>query len=150
MRVELDSELTPFEVLRTLREDRAPFALVGAWAGGGAVLGSEPVRVAGAGEDPFELLDDLPPVAGEEGVGGGWFGYLGYSLGAAVPPPPRPVALPPFALAYYDHVLRLDAGGRWWFESLGEPDEERLESLRERLRGPAPAPRPFELGDFAA
>ena len=41
-----------------LRGDDRPFALIGAWAGGGALLGSEPVRVSGPGDDLFALLDD--------------------------------------------------------------------------------------------
>ena len=49
VRVELESELTAVEALRALRGDDRPFALVGGWAGGGALLGSEPVRIAGAG-----------------------------------------------------------------------------------------------------
>ena len=45
--------------------------------------------------------------------------------------PPRPVPLPTFALAFYDHLLRLDAQGRWWFEALWT--DERDAALRERL-----------------
>jgi para-aminobenzoate synthetase/4-amino-4-deoxychorismate lyase len=147
-------------VVRALRGDDRPFALIGEWAGGGALLGSEPLSVAGPEEDPFELLDRQPEVDGsvEGAVGGGWFGYLGYSLGARVerlpPPPPRPHALPAFSLAFYDHVLRRDADGRWWFEALWESArEERLavreRALREALARPAPAAEPYELGSFA-
>jgi para-aminobenzoate synthetase/4-amino-4-deoxychorismate lyase len=162
--VELGSDLTPLEALRTLRTDARPFALVGRWAGGGAVLGSDPLEVAPPDADPFTLLDQLPDLAatgpgeGEGAVGGGWFGYLGYSLGGRVeklpPAPPRPVPLPPFALAFYDNVLRLDSGGRWWFEALAEPAREqglaaRLDLLRRRMEGRAPPPRPYALGEFA-
>ncbi len=35
-----------------------PFALLGRWAGGGALIGSEPVEVASDDDDPFALLDD--------------------------------------------------------------------------------------------
>ncbi len=70
-----------------------------------------------------------------DAVGGGWFGYLGYSLGATlepVPPsPPRATPLPAFALAFYDHLLRCDASGRWWFEALWT--DEREAALQERL-----------------
>src|SRR4051794_37170001 len=124
MRVPLESALGALDVLRSLRGDSHPFALVGSWAGGGAILGSEPVALAPADADPFALLDELPATDGTPGVGGGWFGSLGFSLGERVerlpPPPPRREVLPPFALAYYDHVLRLDRGGRWWFEALGD------------------------------
>jgi para-aminobenzoate synthetase/4-amino-4-deoxychorismate lyase len=163
VRVPLAVGGTPIEALRTLRGDARPFALIGRWAGGGAVLGSAPVRVAREDEDPFALLEDLPPVdrAPPGAVGGGWFGYLGYSLGGRIerlpPPPPRAVGLPPFALAYYDHVLRLDARGQWWFEALGDPDHDerlasRLELLRSRLAHafPSEPPRAYSLGSFHA
>jgi para-aminobenzoate synthetase/4-amino-4-deoxychorismate lyase len=127
-----------------VRGDRQPFTLVGDWAGGGgAIVGSEPVLAASEG-DPFALLDDQPAVDGIEpdAVGGGWFGWLGYGLGGLVervpPSPPRPQPLPPFALGFYDHLLRRDAGGRWWFEALWTDDREaelnrRLSELRARL-----------------
>ena len=82
------------------------------------------------------MLDVLADSGGGdgEGVGGGWFGYLGYGLGAAIerlpPPPPRPVPLPVASLGFYDHVLRLDAGGAWWFEALDERALPRLDVLR--------------------
>src|SRR4051812_1390680 len=152
MRVPLESALGALDVLRALRGDSHPFALVGSWAGGGAILGSEPVALAPADADPFALLDELPAGEGSAAVGGGWFGYLGYSLGERVerlpPSPPRRSALPPFALARYDHVLRLDPGGRWWFEALGD-DHPRLDLLRERVAAGAP-PEPYELGTFRA
>src|SRR2546423_1650138 len=66
VRVPLDSSLRPLEVLRTMRGDDRPFALIGRWAGGGAVLGSEPVRVAPADSDPFALLDDLPEASARD------------------------------------------------------------------------------------
>ena len=122
-----------------VRGDARPFALTGNWAGGGALVGSEPICTARPEEDPFALLDEQPEVDGAadagHAVGGGWFGYLGYSLGRTlepVPPsPPRPVPLPPFALSFYDHLLRLDPQGRWWFEALWT--DERDAALRERL-----------------
>src|SRR5436190_3902009 len=150
VRVPLDSPLRPLEVLRAVRDDERPFALIGRWAGGGAVIGSQPRRVASPDSDPFALLDDLPRLEGRDGVGGGWFGYLGYALGGAVerlpPAPPRPSPLPPFDLAFYDHVLRLDTSGQWWFEALVE-DHPRLDQLRARMAEPPPAARPHDLGD---
>src|SRR5689334_22704549 len=138
------------EAVLALRGDDRPFALVGAWAGGGAVLGSEPVRVAGPGAEALDRLDDLPPVRTDVpgAVGGAWVGYLGFELRHAVEPgnapPPRPVALPVGALAFYDHVLRLDPGGRWWFEALWTPAraaelERRREELAARLAARSPA-----------
>ena len=68
-------------------------------------------------------------------VGGGWFGYLGYNLGARLeripPPPPRRVPLPDCVLAFYDHLLHLDGDGRWWFEALWT--DERADALSARL-----------------
>jgi anthranilate/para-aminobenzoate synthase component I/branched-subunit amino acid aminotransferase/4-amino-4-deoxychorismate lyase len=168
LRVPLDGAAAPQDVLRALRGEPWPFALVGAWAGGGAIVGAAPLRLAAPHDDPFALLDALPAVEAdaEDAVGGGWFGWLGYGLGARVerlaPPPPRPVPLPPFQLAYYDHVLRRDADGRWWFEALVTPGREaalaaRLERLRAHLKAaaalppaaPAP-PGPFRLAGAGA
>jgi para-aminobenzoate synthetase/4-amino-4-deoxychorismate lyase len=149
--------LAPADALRALARagEPWPFALTGDWAGGGAIVGARPLRVAGPDEDPFALLDEQPPVAaapaarpqdgrgggaaaaddaGAPVVGGGWFGWLGYGLGARVerlaPAPPRPVPLPSFQLAFYDHVLRRDADGRWWFEALAT--RERAAALPAR------------------
>jgi para-aminobenzoate synthetase / 4-amino-4-deoxychorismate lyase len=151
LRVPLTADCSPQAALRALASDPWPFALTGRWAGGGAILGSDPLRLAGPGEDPFALLDELPAVDGadacEDAVGGGWFGWLGAGLAGRVerlaPPPPRPVPLPAFQLAYYDHVLRLDGDGRWWFEALATPQREaplrrRLALLRARLAATPP------------
>jgi para-aminobenzoate synthetase/4-amino-4-deoxychorismate lyase len=162
VRIELEGELTAAEGTLLVRGDARPFALAGDWAGGGALVGSEPLVVAEADEDPFGLLDRQPLVEGAEpgdaqdGVGGGWFGYLGYNLGARLervpPPPPRHVKLPDFSLAFYDHLLHLDADGRWWFEALWtdarEPElRARLELLRNRL-AEGVRERPVWVGSF--
>jgi para-aminobenzoate synthetase / 4-amino-4-deoxychorismate lyase len=159
VRIELEGELSAAEGTLLVRGDDRPFALAGDWAGGGALVGSEPLVVAEADEDPFELLDRQPQMAGAEAdgaVGGGWFGYLGYNLGARLervpPPPPRHVKLPDFALAFYDHLLRLDADGRWWFEALWTDEREaelraRLELLRTRL-AEGVRERPVWVGTF--
>src|SRR5262249_35915705 len=132
--------------------------------GGGAVLGSAPVAVLGDGEDPFAVLDRVPVVedgVGDGFVGGGWGGYLGYELRRAVdaarttpPSPPPPGGLPEAALAYYDHVLRRDGDGRWWFEALVTPEREaaldaRLAELRARLAGTPPAAPEVSVSDWA-
>ena len=65
-RVPLDCRLSPADVLRILAErEPLPFALTGRWAGppAGAIVGSDPLRVASEGEDPFALLDAVPPIA---------------------------------------------------------------------------------------
>jgi para-aminobenzoate synthetase/4-amino-4-deoxychorismate lyase len=158
VRIQLEGELSATEGTLLVRGDERAFALAGDWAGGGAVVGSEPVVVARPEEDPFELLDRQPRVEHEGGdaVGGGWFGYLGYNLGARLervpPPPPRHVKLPDFALAFYDHVLHLDADGQWWFEALWTDAREaelqaRLELLRTRLTEGV-RERPVWVGTF--
>ena len=159
-RVALRSNLTPTEVLRTFRSDRRPVALVGRWAGGGAIVASDPLAVAGPSDDPFAALSNLPIVEGvtEGAVGGGWFGYLGYQLGGLIerlpPPPRRPVALPHFGLAYYDHVLRYEwERKQWWFEALWTPEradalDRRLHLLRTRLQSQPVAGHRYSLGTF--
>jgi para-aminobenzoate synthetase / 4-amino-4-deoxychorismate lyase len=160
--VSLGWDMAPAQAALLVRDDERPFALIGRWAGGGALIGSEPVTVGAEGDDPFALLDCHPRVPSGDGlgagaaaggrVGGGWFGWLGYGLGRRLepvgsdPPAPEP-AQPPFSLAFYDHVVRLDADGRWWFEALWSPG--RASALRARLArlkaraADAPEPHPF-------
>ncbi len=140
--------------------DDAPFALTGAWAGGGAIAGSAPLYVARPDDDPFALLDVQPQVdapdarAPRGAVGGGWFGVLGYRLGALAepvpPPPPASGQLPPAVLAFHDHVLRADRDGAWWFEALWTPERaaalaERRDLLAARVRAGV-RPGPFHVG----
>lgn len=174
VRVSLAGELEPAAGCLLARGDRRSFALVGEWAESTAVVGSEPVALGASDEDPFEVLAWAPELVAErplEGlgepvsprggfldgfVGGGWFGFLGYRLGGlieALPPPPRrPSPLPGFALAFYDHLLRRDRAGRWWFEALWTEQRDaalrrRLEELRARLIEP-PDPVPCATGTF--
>ena len=159
-RVPLDCRHSPADVVRLLAEhDPLPFALTGNWSrptrppGGGsgsAIVGSDPLRVASDGEDPFAVLDAVPPVpaaAPAGAVGGGWFGWLGYRLAARVErvplQPHRPISLPDFHLAYYDNVLRRDENGRWWFEALvtnGRHNalDARLADVRRLLKATPP------------
>ena len=160
LRIPLEADVPAHRASLLVRGDQRPFTLAGAWAGGGALVGSEPLAVARADEDPFDVLDVQPEVEPDDdahdAVGGGWFGYLGYGLGARlepVPPsPPRPVPLPEFALAFYDHLLHLDAEGRWWFEALWtEERDAALRERRERLSGRLMAgvrERPVWVGTF--
>ena len=164
---------TAAEAVQALAGERLPFALTGAWAGGGAIVGFDPLEVVEPEDlddgDPFAVLDRLPRVDGADAapsttVGGGWFGWLGYRLAATVERVPlarvRPVPMPELHLAYYDHVLRLDPEGRWWFEALVTAARraalaQRLSELRRRLSNTAPAvraaaPEPFVLDAHAA
>jgi anthranilate/para-aminobenzoate synthase component I len=160
-RVPVECTHSPQEVLRALAGRPGCFALSGHWAGGGAIVGSDPLVVAEPDADPFSTLDALPVVdagtaaGGTGAVGGGWFGWLGYRLGRRVERlpegPPRPVPLPDFHLAYYDHLLRLDVDGRWWFEALvGEGADERiarrLEEIRSLVSRPV-SPEPYQPPD---
>jgi para-aminobenzoate synthetase/4-amino-4-deoxychorismate lyase len=191
VRTRLDCSLSPQQVLASVAPEPMPFALIGSWAGGGAIVGCRPLVVAGRDADPFAVIDALPRLDGDrtgpegpaggparpEGpaggpprpahaVGGGWFGWLGYRLGARVETlqagPPRPIPVPEFHLAYYDHVLRRAHDGQWWFEALVSPRREdelaaRLREVRVLLRArrrallPAvAAPAPLTLRRGAA
>ncbi len=66
-------------------------------------------------------------------VGGGWIGYLGYGLAD----PRRGRRLPLAAGGWADHVLRRDAAGQWWFESLPEPDPALVTELAGLVAGGA-------------
>ncbi|MHB8691011.1 MAG: aminodeoxychorismate synthase component I [Solirubrobacteraceae bacterium] len=151
----------PLVVARWLRGDKRPVVLSGDWAAGGTILTSEPTYAASASDDPFSLLDGPPTpsgagaVSGADAVGGGWFGWLGYGLSRSLertgPPPPRPVPLPLFDLAFHDHVVRCDRAGRWWFEALWSDQRadwlrRRLGVWRARLASDPPPPQPHAVG----
>lgn len=147
-----------------------PVALCGAWAGGGALVTSEPAAVAAPDEDPFAVVDRQPvlgagPPVPARAVGGGWFGYFGYRLTRRlehlrVPEPPEAGTgargLPDAGLAFYDHLLRYDrAEDRWYYEWLDSPERRpTLARWRERvlalLAGPPPARASFVLGPMRA
>ena len=154
----LEGPSEPLEVVRRLRGEPGAVALSGDWAGGVLILTSHPVRVAGVDEDPFALLEAGAPFAVDDcpddppRIGGGWFGWLGFALAGTIellpPAPPRPEPLPPFQLAFHDHLVRRDAAGDWYFEALWTDARdavlrERLACWRERLRG---KPEPEGLG----
>jgi para-aminobenzoate synthetase/4-amino-4-deoxychorismate lyase len=164
VRRELPGRFSVADVLALVRCDEHPFALTGAWAGGGAVVGSQPAAVAGPPE-PLERVfgGDLTATAsaaaapGSARFAGGWIGYLGYS--AADSPPHGPVpgrerALPAWWFGYYDHVLVLDQGnGSWWFEALVSREreaaiEDRYRELASRLGGERPPVHGYRCGEF--
>ncbi|MFA9272475.1 MAG: hypothetical protein ACEQSX_17305 [Baekduiaceae bacterium] len=110
-------------VARAVAPDDRPFVLTGRWAAGSTIAGSAPMRDLAPGEDPFAALDDLPTSRTTATFGGGWVGLLGFALGARVEdlppsPPARGATSPEHRLAFYDHVVRLDADGRCWLETL--------------------------------
>src|SRR5947209_2932713 len=160
LRERIDCALSPAQAALHLRDDMRPFSLIGAWAGGGALLGSEPVAVVEEADGLFEALDRQPgvpaPQADPDMIGGGWFGYLGFQLGQRAerldPAPPAAIALPAGSLGFYDHVLRLDAGGQWWFEALLTAGRDaaiarRRADLAARLASPARS-RPFATDEW--
>src|SRR5262245_4011035 len=152
----LDWDLAAADVLRLVRRDRNPAALLGAWVGGSDIIAADPVRVCEQPDLPG--CDDLAPAAGEAGFGGGWIGYLGFgAANGMLPMPPAPGGprrLPACWFGYYDHVLRRDRStGRWTFEALVTPGREealelRLAELSRRAAAPGPQPRGYACGDF--
>ena len=171
-------DLAPVEVLRLVRADAHPIALIGAWSDGSDVVSSEPALVRSPPQFLGDVLD-LPgaPGAGAGGgadrarqlgtgladpavpaFGGGWIGYLGFGFGGEVlpvpPAPGGPRQLPAWWFGYYDHVLRRDQStGEWWFEALWtagreETLERRFEDLSGRPRAGAPRARGYSCGDF--
>ena len=165
VRVALDGDVPAVHAGLLMRDDVRPFALIGRWAGAAALAGGVPVRVADPErEDPLALLDEQPPLGDEPPagfVGGGWFGALGYGLGRRLetlgPPPPTPAGerLPAAMLAFYDHVLRCDPEGQWWFEALwsdarAEALEQRLDELSARVAAGVEGPRHVASGPWRA
>jgi para-aminobenzoate synthetase/4-amino-4-deoxychorismate lyase len=163
VREPLASTVEPLVAARWLRGEPRAVALSGAWAGGGLLMSSHPAAIAGRDEDPLALLGSIASLEIENAdiagntivVGGGWFGWLGFELARRIepvtPPPPRPEPMPPFDLAYHDHLIRCDAEGRWWFEALWTQEREsvlseRLATWRARLAGPAPATAEIAAG----
>jgi para-aminobenzoate synthetase / 4-amino-4-deoxychorismate lyase len=156
--------LDPFEVLARMGGRPGLTGLIGSWAGGGALITSDPVAsatsISDIDEDPAADLGDgmaaMPDPAGF--VGGGWFGVLGYQLGRSferLPAPPvRPAPVPELRMSYFDHVLRYDAAaGTWWFESMVRPGrrdraERQYREIVARLRDQAPAPCGYQFGPF--
>src|SRR5215472_8649049 len=152
----LDWDLSPADVLRMVRADAHPVALLGAWAGGADIVASNPVRVCQ--QLRSEDCDEVDGDAAGASFGGGWIGYLGFdAAGYMMPAPPSPGGppqLPASWFGYYDHVLRRDrASGRWSFEALVTPEraaslECRLGELSRRSQLPRPKPRAYSCSAF--
>ena len=132
----------PAEVLRRAAGSDGLVCLTGTWAGGGALLAAEPLLVLPADADPIGALAVQPLVepSALDAVGGGWFGSLSYDG--------------PSRLAFYDHLLRFDAAGDWYFEALWSAERDavlhaRREELAELLTGPDVVSR-WQAGEFAS
>ncbi|WP_370944706.1 aminodeoxychorismate synthase component I [Amycolatopsis sp. cg5] len=117
-----------------------PAALSGEWFGSRAVLAPTVSLSAFDASQAFSVPDDQPAVRDSipGAVGGGWFGYLSYDL---TDPSGRSAGLPVAAWGWADHVLRLDAHGRWWFETLDPARLPLADELEALLSRPAPASR---------
>jgi para-aminobenzoate synthetase/4-amino-4-deoxychorismate lyase len=175
MRRPLDWDVTPAEALRMVRRDAHPVGLIGNWADGCDVVGSEPVLL----REPPGCLDDVldspwpggvrtghgppggrgrsqDPRRGDihPGFGGGWIGYLGFSAVGPIGQSAGPQRLPAWWFGYYDHVVvREHATGRWFFEALwtAERDqalERRFADLSRRGCGPPEPAAGYSCGDF--
>ncbi|GAB7068570.1 aminodeoxychorismate synthase component I [Mycobacterium hodleri] len=92
-----------------------PAALIGDWFGSRAVVAPsvavEPVPTAGV----FDVAQHAGGGSRGDAVGGGWIGYLSYPDAGRDGAGPR---IPEAAGGWTDDVLRLDADGHWWYESL--------------------------------
>ena len=86
----LDWDLGAADVLRLVRADPHPVALLGTWAGGSDIVASDPVRVCGPPGPAADVLDaPLPDLAHDQAgaaFGGGWIGYLGFALAGQMLP----------------------------------------------------------------
>src|SRR6186713_2935748 len=83
VRIPLELEPSLADVVRAVRDDARPFALVGDWAGSRAIVSSQPLRVV-EGPAVLDVLGEQEWTGDGEGVGGGWFGHLGYGLASAI------------------------------------------------------------------
>ena len=90
-----------------------PAALIGDWFGSRAVIAP---TVTAQPAEPDAVFDVPQGSAEGTAVGGGWFGYLSYPDPGACESAPR---IPEAAGGWSDCVLRQDAAGQWWYESLG-------------------------------
>ena len=135
VRTPLSCSLSPRQVLGLMAAEPMPFALSGRWAGGGAIIGCRPLVVAGPPSDPCPVIYVLPQLADSPARpvrAAGTPARLGARIETLPPGPLRPIPVPEFHLAYYDHLLRLAPDGQWWFEALASPRRE--DELATRLR----------------
>ncbi|SDI97092.1 para-aminobenzoate synthetase / 4-amino-4-deoxychorismate lyase [Frankineae bacterium MT45] len=120
----LSSDISPQRLLARVADRDGLVCLSGEWAGGSVLIAWDPLLRLAAGDDPWPALADQPQLATSDPaiVGGGWIGQLGYQSTAN-------------HLAFYDHLLRWDAGGGWRLEMLASAEREtalaqaRLEAI---------------------
>ncbi|MBF0663008.1 MULTISPECIES: aminodeoxychorismate synthase component I [unclassified Rhodococcus (in: high G+C Gram-positive bacteria)] len=117
---------TPAQVLASLAERARnlgvppPAAVTGDWFGSAALIAPSLATGAVDPSDAFACPDIREArTPGGPVVGGGWIGYLAYPDGSASGPSPEHSGLPAAAGGWTDTVLRLDADGCWWYETLG-------------------------------
>ncbi|WP_033288175.1 aminodeoxychorismate synthase component I [Amycolatopsis jejuensis] len=105
-----------------------PAAVCGNWFGSRAVV----APFLTVTPRPFP---ELPAGSGpSEQVGGGWFGFLSYDL---TDPSGRSAGVPTSAWGWADHVLRWDAAGVCWFESIEGDADAQLSTVERALAGSA-------------
>ena len=151
----LESDLSPADLLSRVGGDGA-VVLTGNWAGGGALVATDPVEVVENAPDPFAVLatahridGDVPPGV----VGGGWFGWLSFAAGRDMR---DPSGVPSSRWAFYPNVLRFDSGSRRWFDEallgvVGDAElERRRAELAGRLRTRAPRAQQATAGSFTS
>ncbi|MGW4401923.1 aminodeoxychorismate synthase component I [Amycolatopsis nivea] len=130
----LRTDLTPSRVLVLLSAyARAhglpePAAVCGNWFGSQAVVAPF-VAVA---PRPFPSAFSASGPSGR--IGGGWFGFLAYDQ---ADPSGRSTGVPASAWGWADHVLRWDAAGVCWFESLEGDAGAQLAVVERALAGSA-------------
>ncbi|MUL85294.1 MULTISPECIES: aminodeoxychorismate synthase component I [unclassified Mycolicibacterium] len=90
-----------------------PAALIGDWFSSRAVIAPSVSVTPVAPDAAFDVAQNASGPAGS--VGGGWFGYLCYPDPGAEGAARR---IPEAAGGWSDCVLRQDADGVWWFESI--------------------------------
>jgi para-aminobenzoate synthetase component I len=95
----------------TRRDVPPPAALTGSWFGSRAVIAPS---VAVDAVDVSAVFDVATGGTGDL-IGGGWFGYRSYPDAGRDGAGPR---IPEAAGGWTDDVLRQDADGNWWYESL--------------------------------
>jgi para-aminobenzoate synthetase component 1 len=86
-----------------------PAALTGNWFGSRAVIAPS-VAI-----ESVDRVFDVDPGSRTDAIGGGWIGYLSYPDAGRDGAGPR---IPEAAGGWTNDLLRQDAGGNWWYETL--------------------------------